>query len=64
MTFRREDELLRESWVSEECTEAGNEFPKVEVIRLPAKLDLLALELRSSWHFFVDDAIEFPSIAV
>jgi hypothetical protein len=64
MMFWCKDELLRKPWVSKECTEARNELSKVEIIRLPTNFDLLALELWLSWQFFVDDAIEFPSIMV
>jgi hypothetical protein len=64
MVFRCECEVLRKSWIPEECTEARNDFSKVEVVGLPAKKDFLALEPWSSWHFFVDEAVELLCVAV
>jgi hypothetical protein len=64
MTFRRKYEVLRKSWIPKECAEAGNDFSKVEVIGLPTDTDLLALELWSAGHLFIDDAVELLAVAV
>lgn len=64
MVFWRKCEVLRESWITKESTEAGNDFSKVEVKGLPANRDFLALEPRAPWHLFIDDTVELPSVAV
>ena len=64
MTFWCKCEVLQKSWISEENAEAGNNFSKIKVIRLPANMNLLALELRSTWHLFVDDVVKLLRGAV
>ena len=64
MTFWCECEVLRKSWISEENAEAGNDFSKIKVVRLPADMNLLTLELRSTWHLFIDDAVKLLCGAV
>jgi hypothetical protein len=64
MAFWCKCKVLRESWITEECTEAGNDFAKVEMEGLPTNRDFFTLEPRVSWHLFIDDTVELPSVVV
>ena len=64
MTFRSKFEMIRESDILKERTEAGDNFAKMEFMCHPTELNLLALELRSFRYLFIDGTIQLPSIAV
>ena len=64
MTFQRKFEMIRESDIPKEHTEAGDDFAKMEFMRHPTELDLLTLELQSFRHLFIDGAIQLLSIVV
>jgi hypothetical protein len=64
MTFRPKYKPLCKAWVPKECMNTQNDVAEENAVGFTTNMDLLTHKLWSTWDMFVDDAIQFPGIAI
>ena len=64
MSFRNKNKPICKGWVTEECADAGNDVSEEEVVGLPTKMYLLAMEFWSSQHLIINNLVELPGVAI